>query len=121
MKIKDVKFRGNRLELSLCHQKPERSFFWKGKQFPLCARCSGIHLGYFSIPLFLFGIIEIPILWTIIMILPTYIDGLVQAYFDIESTNSRRFITGLASGIGSMSLITITGIYIGQQILTLIN
>jgi len=121
MKIKDVKFRRNRLEFSLCHQKPERSFFWKGKQLPLCARCTGIHLGYFSVPLFLFGIVEIPFLWTIFLILPTYIDGLVQAYFDIESTNTRRFITGLASGIGKMSLITIIGIYIGKQILILIN
>lgn len=121
IKIKDIRFRGNHLQFSLCHQKPERSFFWKGKQLPLCARCTGIHLGYFAAPLFLLGIVEIPLLWTIIMILPTYIDGLVQAYFDIESTNSRRFITGLASGIGKISLVTIIGIYIGQQILILIN
>ena len=29
-----------------CHQLPERSFFFKGYQLPICARCLGIILGY---------------------------------------------------------------------------
>ncbi len=28
-----------------CHQMPERSFFYKGYQFPLCARCTGVFAG----------------------------------------------------------------------------
>ena len=24
-----------------CHCRPDRSFYWKGKKFPLCARCTG--------------------------------------------------------------------------------
>lgn len=28
----------------ICHQKPERSFFWDGHQFPVCARCTGLYL-----------------------------------------------------------------------------
>jgi uncharacterized membrane protein len=28
----------------LCHQRPDRSFFWDGHQFPVCARCTGIYL-----------------------------------------------------------------------------
>jgi len=104
-----------------CHRLPERSFFWKGKQFPVCARCTGIHLGYITFPLFVFSVFEINFLWTIILIIPTYIDGLIQAYLNIESTNIRRFITGLMSGIGMMSLVSIIGKYIGNQILLLIN
>jgi len=119
--IKNLKIRGANLEFSYCHRKPERSFFWKGKQFPLCARCTGINLGYFSLPFFIFGLIEISILWTVLMILPTYIDGAIQAYFNIESTNSRRFITGLLSGVGTMSVASKIGIFIGNQILVLIN
>ena len=120
-KIKDIKLRGANLQFSFCHRKPERSFFWKGKQLPLCARCTGINLGYFIFPLFIFRLIEIPLLWTALLIVPTYIDGLVQAYFNIESTNTRRFVTGLMSGVGTVSLMSIIGIYLGNQILTLIN
>ena len=28
----------------ICHQRPERSFFWDGHQFPVCARCTGLYL-----------------------------------------------------------------------------
>jgi uncharacterized membrane protein len=28
----------------ICHQKPERSFFLDGHQFPVCARCTGLYL-----------------------------------------------------------------------------
>jgi uncharacterized membrane protein len=29
----------------LCHQRPERSFYLWGAQFPVCARCAGIYAG----------------------------------------------------------------------------
>ena len=119
--IKDLKIRGANIHFTFCHQKPERSFFWKEKQFPLCSRCTGINLGYFILPFFIFNFIKISLLLTVLMIIPTYIDGAIQAYFNIESNNTRRFITGLMSGIGTMSLVSIIGIYIGNQILTLIN
>ena len=28
----------------ICHQLPERSFFWDGHQLPVCARCTGLYL-----------------------------------------------------------------------------
>ena len=30
---------------SICHQQPERSFFFFGQKMPLCARCTGMYLG----------------------------------------------------------------------------
>lgn len=27
----------------ICHQRPERSFFWMGQQLPVCARCTGLY------------------------------------------------------------------------------
>ena len=28
----------------ICHQRPDRSFFWAGHQLPVCARCTGLYL-----------------------------------------------------------------------------
>ena len=28
----------------VCHQIPERSFYWAGQQLPVCARCTGLYL-----------------------------------------------------------------------------
>ena len=28
----------------ICHQRPDRSFFWDGHQLPICARCTGLYL-----------------------------------------------------------------------------
>jgi len=104
-----------------CHRESKRSFFWKGKQFPVCARCTGIHLGYLSLFLFLFQLIYIKWWLSIILILPTLIDGLTQAYFNRESTNSIRLISGILAGVGIMSLIHIIGFQIGYFILYLFN
>ena len=109
-----------RIEWTTCHQKPHRSFFFRGKLFPVCARCTGIHLGYLSMPVFLFQLVYINLLFSVILIIPTVLDGLSQAYFDRESKNSIRFITGLMSGIGLMSIVHIIGFQIGYFILKFI-
>ena len=109
------------LPLVFCHRLPHRSFFWKGKQFPVCARCTGIHIGYLSMPLFVFYIIYFNIWWTLLLILPTYIDGITQMFFKRESTNFLRVTTGFLAGIGVMSLVSIIGKFIAAQILLLIN
>lgn len=83
-----------------CHQRPDRSFFIKGRQFPLCARCTGILAGY------ILGIIIACVtcctnyLWFLSLLIPMIIDGGIQLLFKIESNNLRRFITGLLGGIG---------------------
>ncbi|WP_102979301.1 DUF2085 domain-containing protein [Chryseobacterium scophthalmum] len=94
------------LNFKLCHRLPERSFYFKGKQFPVCARCTGIHLGYLSLPFFLIGVLSLNFWITILMILPTYLDGVTQAYCNRESNNYIRFTTGIIAGIGEMSLIS---------------
>ena len=90
------------IQLTACHRKPERSFFWKGKQFPVCARCTGIHMGYLTFPLFLFNVFTLNIWWTLALILPTYIDGWTQAFLNRESNNMLRVTTGLMAGVGMM-------------------
>ena len=28
----------------VCHQRPERSFYWNRRRFPVCARCTGLYV-----------------------------------------------------------------------------
>ena len=107
------------IHFTFCHRKPERSFFWKGKQFPVCSRCTGIYIGYLTFPIFTFNFYNLSLLFSTLIILPTIIDGLTQAYFNRESNNLLRFSTGLLAGIGSMSLVAIIGQYLGHKILEL--
>lgn len=109
------------LQFAYCHRKPERSFFWKGRQFPVCARCTGIHIGYLAYPFFLFDVFSLNIWITVALLLPTYLDGLIQAFLKIESNNLRRVFTGFLAGVGVVSLVCIVGTIIGNKILSIIN
>lgn len=100
-----------KINLVSCHKLPERSFFYKGKQFPVCSRCTGIYVGYFIfIPLL--WLIKIDIYWALLSILPTTIDGLTQAYYNRESNNLLRFSTGLLAGYGLAGLSDFTAYWI---------
>lgn len=88
-----------------CHQLPERSFFFRGYQFPLCARCTGILIG---------AILSVPItLWvwegnaflSAGMICLMILDGTVQYFTRYRSTNLRRSATGLGAGYGLVQLL----------------
>ena len=103
-----------------CHRKSNRSFFWKDKQFPLCARCTGIYVGYLTLPFFIFRVFEFSWLFSFLIILPTIIDGLSQAYFDRESINLIRVGTGFFAGLGITSVIHLSGEKIGILILNIL-
>lgn len=85
-----------------CHQMPERSFFIRGRQLPLCARCSGILAG---------GILAVPLwfLWhpgwllSLALVLPMAYDGIFQYVYYVMSNNRKRAVTGLLAGYGSMT------------------
>lgn len=83
-----------------CHQKKERSFHFKGKQFFLCARCTGIFFGQMIIaPIFYFLGLHFGE-YTILFAIPLFIDGTLQYYTKYESNNFKRLITGLLGGYG---------------------
>ena len=86
-----------------CHQIPERSFFIKGWQMPICARCFGMICGE-GARLF-FGKTKTHPCFGIIIMLPLVIDGSVQFASSYESTNTKRFITGVMFGYGFLSTI----------------
>lgn len=84
----------------MCHQRSDRSFFIKGKKFPICARCTGILIGYIvGIILAIITHCQYYAYFTLLLI-PMIFDGGIQQIFSVESTNIRRLITGIAGGIG---------------------
>lgn len=82
-----------------CHRRPDRSFYFHGQQFPICARCTGELIGI------LIGI-PIPFFWgypsfaiVVLMMLPMVADGLLQLFTSYNSNNTRRLATGILFGV----------------------
>ena len=87
-----------------CHQLPERSFFFRGMQFPVCARCTGILLGLALVgpvaTAFTFGNMYLSLGLILLMCL----DGLLQLYGILPSNNPRRLFTGIGFGYAVFSI-----------------
>ena len=99
MKITPYEFIMITGQLSGCHQMPERSFFCKGKQFPVCARCTGVFIGSLA-GIVIYFIQPLP-LWTCFLCCAVmFADWLIQRVGVRESTNVRRLITGIICGVG---------------------
>jgi len=94
----------NRLRLfghaPLCNLRPERAFRVGSFVFPLCARCTGLVVGV----IVCFGCqalgapVTLPVIVSIIMALPLPVDWTLQRAGILESTNARRFVTGIFFG-----------------------
>ena len=82
-----------------CHCRAERSFFLNGRQFPICARCTGELVGILILGM-TYGVYHPQIIYAILFLIPMIIDGGVQLLTAYESTNIRRFLTGLFFGYG---------------------
>lgn len=87
--------------LFLCHRLPERSFFFRGKQFPICARCTGILVGYFVGLIYFLLVGRISLVGSLLLLVPLVIDGVGQYLNKWISTNRRRFITGILAGVAT--------------------
>ena len=83
-----------------CHQLPERSFFIKGYQVPICARCTGVFIG--QVTAILISILRIPLSFrtSFILIGIMGFDWFIQTIGIKKSTNTRRFLTGICGGLG---------------------
>lgn len=91
---------------SMCHQKMERSFFVKNYQLPVCARCTGLFIGYIVGVIGLFLSFALPLYMSIIFVIIMFIDGFIQLKKIKESTNTRRVITGFFCGVSVISLLS---------------
>ncbi len=86
-----------------CHQMPERSFFIRGRQFPLCARCTGLLVGD-VLALSLAAFVTPPFPLCVLFCAAMFLDWFVQ-YLELRpSTNLRRLVTGTLCGYGLTSV-----------------
>ncbi|MCI8285126.1 MAG: DUF2085 domain-containing protein [Firmicutes bacterium] len=93
-----------------CHCREERSFHYKGKKFPICARCTGELIGIiFS--LFTYIFFHIGILPSILFMIPLIADGSIQSLTSYESSNIKRLITGLFFGYALANLFIMSSVY----------
>ena len=88
-----------------CHQIYERSFNFRGYQFPVCARCTGIFIGH-VIAIFLCVIkVRISTKICVLLIFVMACDGFLQLFKLKKSTNIRRLITGILAGAGCIFIL----------------
>jgi len=80
-----------------CHQKPERSFFIRNRQLPLCARCCGILLGIVLSPIAL--LFTVNGYFATMLLMPCIVDGGTQAVNLRQSNHCLRFVSGILFGI----------------------
>ena len=90
-----------------CHCRDDRSFHYKSKKFPICARCTGELVG---IVLSIFSCIffKISLLAVVLLMLPMILDGGIQLFTSYESNNFRRFVTGFLFGYGLIMLVAVS-------------
>jgi uncharacterized membrane protein len=88
-----------------CHRMKSRSLTVKGCTLPICARCTGILLGYLFFPLFLIFGLNLPLWLGIVLNLPMVLDGWTQKKKLRLSNNPLRVTTGIVSGLGQSIII----------------
>ena len=90
-----------------CHQRPERSFFLGGYQFLVCARCTGLFLGYAAGLISFLAGLRLP--WQLLLLLglPCAADGLLQYYTSYESNNGKRVVSGFLFGFAYLQLFSL--------------
>ena len=85
-------------KVPLCNGIADRAPHLFGICFPLCYRCTFIFLTFF-ITLYVIYKKEVVIGYIWVLLIPMIIDGSLQTFMSIESTNFRRSITGMLFGI----------------------
>ncbi|WP_233146987.1 DUF2085 domain-containing protein [Paenibacillus selenitireducens] len=83
-----------------CHQRADRSFFFRSYQFPVCARCTGVAVGQMAMILQWIWLPTPPLLVCVICLGILFVDWFIQQRGWLESTNLRRLLTGTIGGYG---------------------
>jgi uncharacterized membrane protein len=104
------------VEIVPCHRMKSRSLKIKGYTLPLCARCTGILLGYLFFPLLLVFHLNFSLWLGILLNFPMVLDGWTQKKKLRMSNNPLRLTTGIVSGFGQGILI----VSISQSIISIV-
>lgn len=81
-----------------CHQIPDRSFFIKNYQFPVCARCTGVIAGEIVFFVLFFLKVKVSLITSLVLLIPMGLDWGLQYLNILVSNNIRRVVTGLLGG-----------------------
>jgi uncharacterized membrane protein len=96
------------LDIVPCHRMKSRSITIKGYTLPLCARCTGILIGYFFFPILLIAGLYFSLWVGLFLNVPMVVDGWTQKKKYRMSSNFLRLSTGMMSGFGQ-SMLIVTG------------
>ena len=90
-----------------CHCRPDRSFFFRGRQFPVCARCTGELIGMALLfPTWAIG--HPNAICSLALLFPLVADGMLQLCTRYESGNLRRLVTGVLFGYALANLLLLS-------------
>jgi uncharacterized membrane protein len=90
-----------KIGFSFCHRRKDRSIRISGYTFPLCARCTGLWLGFVMGLLVRVAGLHIPLILAFVLMLPLAVDGLTQLAGYRESNNRLRLLSGVLFGIAT--------------------
>lgn len=99
-----------------CHRMKSRCLTIKGYTLPICARCTGILLGYLFFPLLFVFDLHFPLWMGILLNFPMVLDGWTQKKKFRMSNNTLRLSTGIVSGLGQSIII----VSISQMIISIL-
>lgn len=87
-----------------CHQLPERSFFFRQYQFPVCARCCGVLIGESMAIAAAAKKCDVKPEISLLAAETMFLDWFLQHTGKLKSTNGRRLVSGILGGFGCWSL-----------------
>lgn len=93
------------IDIVPCHRMKSRSLTIKGYTLPICARCTGILLGYLFFPFLFVYDLDLPLWLGIVLNFPMVLDGWTQKRKYRMSNNTLRVSTGIVSGLGQSIII----------------
>lgn len=102
--ILTFEFNKTKIDLAFCHRRKDRSFKLSRFTFPICARCTGIWLGFATGLLLRLAGLLMPLVFAVTFMLPLMVDGLAQRAGFRESNNVLRLLTGILFGIATNML-----------------